>query len=288
VKGCLNRRHGLAVFFAVALLLSLALPARCQDSAVLPARNWNDANLKEIKAPASGPLTFAVLGDSRDNPAVFGKLLQQIDRDPGFAFAIHLGDMVRKADLGQYKVFFQEVRQNLHKPIVAVIGNHELNGKDGLGLYHDMFGSDDFSFQVGKNYFIALNDSAKSGLSEVQLRWLEKELEKSQHYRTRVVLCHIPLYDPQDGEHPASLPPQTARRLMDLFQKYRVTHIFAAHKHSYFAGKWDGIPFTITGGAGAELYGHDPRHFFYHYLKVSIKGDRVQIQVRPLEPQGGQ
>jgi 3',5'-cyclic AMP phosphodiesterase CpdA len=279
-------RRPLKWLILLVVIWSMAGAGGGHASDPLPVRDWNLKNLKVIEALKPGPLTFAVLGDSRDNPAVFGKLLQQIDRDPDIAFAVHLGDMVEKADLAQYQVFFRVVRQNLHKPMVTVMGNHELHGKDSLRLYRDIFGPEDYSFQVKRNFFIAFNDSAKTGLGEEQFRWLAKELDKSKNYQTRVILCHIPLFDPRDGDHPASLPPETARRLTELFQRQHVTQIFAAHKHSYFAGQWDGIPYAISGGAGARLYGTDPLHYFYHYLKVSIRGDQVQIQVRPLEEKG--
>ena len=71
-----------------------------------------------------------------------------------------------------------------------------------------------------------------------------------------------------------------------MFKKYRVSHIFAAHIHSFFEGQWDGVPYTITAGAGAKLYGADPQHFFYHYTKVTVKGDRVQTQVHRLQEEG--
>jgi len=124
-------------------------------------------------------------------------------------------------------------------------------------------------------------------MSQAQLRWLEAELQKSQNYKTRLVFCHIPLYDPRDGDKPHSLKPGEAAKLSALFKKYKVTHVFAGHIHSYYAGDWEGLPYTISGGAGAPLAGTDPQHYFYHYLKVSLQGDRVQIQVAPLaEPAG--
>jgi hypothetical protein len=67
-----------------------------------------------------------------------------------------------------------------------------------------------------------------------------------------------------------------------------VTHIFAAHIHSYFSGDWNGVPYTITAGAGAPLYGTDPAHFFYHYLKVTLKDGRVQVRVQRVAATGSQ
>ena len=84
---------------------------------------------------------------------------------------------------------------------------------------------------------------------------------------------HIPLFDPRGGENHHCLRPELATRLVALFKKYRVTHVFAGHIHSYYTGAWDGVPYTITAGAGAKLYGTDPQHVFYHYLKVTIQGE---------------
>ena len=166
--------------------------------------------------------------------------------------------MVIKADLDQYRIFFKEVRQNLHKPLLSVIGNHELYGERGLELYHEIFGPDDYSFQINHNYFIVVNDAAKEGLSPEQLRWLEAELQKSQAAKTRLVFLHVPLFDPRGGENPHCLRPEEAARLLALFKKYKVTHVFAAHIHGYYAGAWDGLPYTITGGAGAAVWDRSP------------------------------
>jgi serine/threonine-protein phosphatase CPPED1 len=276
-----NRKLSRALF--ILLLLSLLPGSACNSSDSLPT-DWNRVNLAKIKVAATPKLTFAVLGDNRGNPAVLAGLLRQIDRDPDIAFAVHLGDMVGTATPEQYRVFFQAVQQNFHKPLLGVIGNHELKGQDGLQLFHKLFGPDNYAFQVNRNYFIAVDDNSKSVWGEEQWRWLEQELQKAQGYQSRLVLLHIPLFDPQPVPgHPAALPPAAAARFIELFKKYRVTYIFTAHKHGYFAGQWDGIPFTLTAGAGAPLYGQDPEHFFYHYVKVSITGGKVAVQVQKLK-----
>lgn len=276
----------LVIFFS---LLFAAL-GRAQAVGPLPATGWNAANLAQIKASPGQPLTFAVMGDSRDNPGIFAAVLQEVDRNPKIAFAIHMGDMVHKADLDQYRIFFQTARQNLHKPLLAVIGNHELYGQGGLQLYQSMFGPADYSFQIDDNYFITVNDNdPKQGMSPAQFRWLEQELQKSQAYKTRLVFLHVPLFDPWGGKKkPHALAPEAADRLLALFKQYKVTWVFTGHIHAYYNGTWDGVPYTISGGAGAPLYGSDPRHVFYHYLKVTIQGSQVEVQVRPVPIKGRQ
>lgn len=277
----------LCMAISVVCIFALVGLGYAADIGPVPATNWNPANLAKIKVSPAKPLTFAVFGDNRgEHPAVFASLLQEVDRAPSLAFGIHLGDMVMKAKLDQYRSFFTAVRQDFHKPLLAVVGNHELNGDQGLVFYHEIFGPDYYSFQLNNNYFIVVDDAAPEGLSQEQLSWLEAELKKSQAAKTRLIFFHVPLFDPRGGENHHCLRPELAVKLLALFKKYKVTYIFAAHIHDYYTGTWEGIPYTITGGAGAKLYGSDPEHAFYHYLKVTIKGDQVQVQLRRLAKQG--
>jgi 3',5'-cyclic AMP phosphodiesterase CpdA len=283
----LNRwTHARIKLFLLISVFSVAGLALAAQPDLLPAQNWNPANLQQIKADPLEPLTFAVLGDNKDNLAVLGKLLQRIEGDPDITFAIHLGDMVQGGDLGRYRRFFREVRQHFQKPLLMVPGNHEIENAAQQKLYQDIFGPDYFAFPINDNYFIVVADETKNGPEEAQLQWLEQQLQQAQKYRTRLVFLHIPLSDPRGGANHHCLLPDCGSRLEALFRKYRVTHVFAAHIHGYFNGAWDGVPYTITGGAGADLYGTDPRHFFFHYLKVTICGEQLQIQVQPLAEKG--
>jgi hypothetical protein len=154
-------------FLCICILAGAGLAGTTEP---LPAQQWNQENLSKITGLNAEPLTFAVLGDNRDNPEGFGKVLRQMDLDQSLTFAIHLGDMVKNADLAQYRIFFEKVRRYYPKPLVTVIGNHELYGERGLELYHDLFGQDYYSFQVGGNYFIMVDDAAKEVWTPEQVR----------------------------------------------------------------------------------------------------------------------
>jgi hypothetical protein len=247
---------------------------------------WNRQNLDRIKVHPVQTLSFAVLGDNRDNPPVFTALLQQLARDPDLAFALEVGDLVGTGTPENFATFQQQVRQNLSLPFLTAIGNHDLDKDRSPELYRRIFGPTSYAFHLKDNYFIVFNDVNPNNLGAGRWRWLEGELKKSQAYQTRLVFLHIPLFDPRGGKEHHCLPEAVGRRLAALFRQYRVTHVFAGHIHSYFTGTWDGIPYTITGGAGAPLYGTDPEHFFYHYLKVTIKDGKISIQVQRLAKAG--
>jgi hypothetical protein len=256
-------------------------------SGPLPARDWNRQNLARIEVSKDSPtLTFAVLGDNRSNPAVFTRLLQQLDCDPGLAFAIDVGDLVETGTVENFTSFLKRVRQNLRLPLLTAIGNHDLDKNRSPQLYRQIFGPASYAFHLKDNYFIVFNDVDPNGIGARQWRWLEGELKKSQAYQTRLVFLHIPLFDPQEGKDHYCLPEAAGSRLAALFRQYCVSHIFAGHIHGYFSGNWDGVPYTISGGAGAPLYATDPQHYFYHYLKVTLKEGKVYLKVQPLAAEG--
>jgi hypothetical protein len=130
---------------------------------------------------------------------------------------------------------------------------------------------------VGQGYFIVLDATKESGLDKTERQWLEDELRKAQDAKARFIFMHIPPFDPRGGIY---LPEKEKNDLLDLFRRYKVTHLFASHIHGYFSGAWEGVPYTITGGAGARLQGNDPEHFFHHYMRVHVNNGKVDLTVR--------
>ncbi|WP_457554152.1 metallophosphoesterase family protein [Desulfobacula sp.] len=268
---------GLSIFCAVLLISSeiwffFAAP---------PAENWIAQNLNSIKINHSNAYAFAVFGDNKNSHSAFPELLSKVSQDPALGFAMDLGDMVFDGEMGKYQYVLSQIHKNMKIPLLTAIGNHELHEK-GRGLYYKLFGPFYYSFKIGQDSFFVLDNANEENLDQWQHQWLEKELEKAVDDSHRFVFMHVPLFDPRGGKHHHCLPPESARSLLNLFKTYKVSHIFASHIHSYYTGNWEGIPFTITGGAGGELVGKDPKHDFFHYLKVSIKGADVNITVVPI------
>jgi serine/threonine-protein phosphatase CPPED1 len=255
-------------------------------AAALPAKDWNPRQVERLQAPAGDKLTFAVLGDNRSNPEVFKRVLKDMAGDPSLTFAIAVGDMVEEGTLEQFAEFFKQIQPYSRLPFLTAAGNHDLGKNRDLTLYREIFGPDYYAFRLQDHYFIIVNDTEPNGIGEVQWLWLEQELKRSQPYKTRLVFLHTPLFDPRGGDKHHCLPEAAGRRLAALLRQYRVSHIFAGHIHSYFSGDWDGVPYTITAGAGAPLYGTDTAHFFYHYLKVTLQAGEVHVEVRQIKTEG--
>ena len=240
-----------------------------------------DRNKREISRIKVEPadFSFAVFGDHKGHEFIFEPLLRDVDHDKQIAFAIELGDLVRQGRRSFYRRFLNEVEKNLSIPFLAVIGNHDLYR--GSTNYREIFGPTYYSFQIGHTYFIILDTSARFRFDKAQRQWLEAELQRSQASKIRFVLAHVPLFDPRGRpEFVKCLSEKDAKDLLDLFRRYHVTHFFASHIHGYFSGAWEGVPYTITGGAGARLHGKDPEHFFHHYIKVHVSGSRLEMEVK--------
>jgi serine/threonine-protein phosphatase CPPED1 len=287
-KNRLTKLHTFRLGFIILLLLVWGCAGPGADPETLPVRDWNPRQVAFIQAATWGKLTFAVLGDSRSNPPVFDSVLKDMAGDPSLTFAIDIGDLVERGTLEQFGAFFKQIRSAGRLPFLTAAGNHDLGRNQDLTLYREIFGLDYYSFQLKDHYFIVLNNNLHTGMGESQMAWLEDELRKSRAYKTRLVFCHYPLFDPRGGKYRHSMPEEAGRRLAALFSRYQVTYIFASHIHGYFTGKWDDVPFTVTGGGGAPLAGTDPAHFFYHYLKVTLQEGEVHVKVQRIKTEGDQ
>jgi hypothetical protein len=226
--------------------------------------------------------TFAVFGDNRGSTTVFERLLTEISDDPDILFAISTGDIVGTGSPSRFDFFFSQVSRRLTKPLVFAVGNHELLGR-GEGLYPSVVGARDYSFVFGGARFIILDDTKPGGTDTAGEAFLKRALESTDGSTETFVFMHVPLYDPPGTDIRHSLSPAAAERLMGLFAGHRITHIFCSHIHGFYQGEWGGIPYTISGGAGAPLVGTDPAHYFYHYLKVRVNGGRVTVEAVPVE-----
>ncbi len=274
VKRCAGRplpngrwKKNFFVFFCVVCLASILCGGQPTPSATNPVAQGL-SRIGEIALSNPHEFTFAVFGDNRGSTKPFEELLARISVDPDILFAVSTGDIVGIGSRDRFNFFFSQVDRYLTKPIVFAVGNHELLGA-GAELYPSVVGSRDYSFVFGDACFIVVDDTKPNGIDAAGEELLRKELEAADAYGETFVFMHVPLYDPPGTDIRHSLGPSAAERLMGLFREHRITHIFCSHIHGYYQGEWEGIPFTISGGAGAPLVGTDPAHYFNHYLKVA-------------------
>ena len=277
------KEHPIKAILAALCILSFIGITVWHSSAPVPIHNRNQREISRITVADSNNYSFVVMGDNKGNRSVFEPLLRDIAQDKEIAFALDDGDLVDKGTIDHYRRFLSQVQENISIPVLVAIGNHDLNNNGSNKNYQDIFGPTYYAFQVGQGYFIVLDATTEAGFDKAERGWLEKELQKGQASKARFVFMHVPVFEARGGTYHKSLPDKDQKDLLDLFRRYKVTHLFASHLHGYFSGVWAGVPYTITGGAGGSLQGKEPEHFFYHYLKVHVRDGKADVIVRRIE-----
>lgn len=247
-------------------------------------------------AKISGKLTFVVLGDNRSGDDIYRKLVSMVmERKPDFI--VNTGDMVASpGDLKEWTKFW-ELSRPITVPYFLTVGNHDVHPKVPLSekTYKEQVDLPSnelhYAFAAGNSLFVVLDtyldDSEKKVIGE-QFTWLESLLARSDA-KHKFVFLHHPLYpDKNKGKHHGnSLDryPFERDRLQALFVKCNVTAVFAGHEHLYLRKTIEGIPHVITGGGGAPLYTDELNGGFYHYIHMTVDGDKVSGEVVDIKRQ---
>ena len=222
---------------------------------------------------ANPALTFAVAGDSRDNPNVYRRVLEAV-MDSGSEFLLHTGDMVNKGTEPAWQEFEQSM-VGFSLPFYPVPGNHDgLDGQlDGYLTYSGAPAAH-YSFDHGDVHF-TLADSHNGGIGAGELAWLREELSASTQ-PIKVVVLHHPPFDPDGTDH---IMAYGNGAFMTLMAEQEVDYVFAGHIHAYAREERDGVTYIITGGAGAPLYRSEHPQAFHHFLRVVVQGGEVTVAV---------
>jgi predicted phosphodiesterase len=222
---------------------------------------------------ADASFIFSVAGDSRGNPNVYGRVLEGVASD-GSEFLLHTGDMVSKGTESQWSGF-EKVMAGFVLPFYPVPGNHD--GLDGeLDGYLASSGAPAAHYSFDRDpVHITLADSHHGGITAKELAWLRDDLSATTQ-PLKIVVLHHPPFDPDGTDHIMAFGNED---FMDLMVAQDVDHVFAGHIHAFAQEERDGVVYTITGGAGAPLYGRDHPEAYHHYLRVTVEGEEVIMEV---------
>ncbi|MCL7413020.1 MAG: metallophosphoesterase [ANME-2 cluster archaeon] len=230
--------------------------------------------VKDIRLTQTGNLehfSFILLGDNRDNPEMFRKILNESGNwDP--LFILILGDMVNDGTREEYDELAGLI-EGAPAPILTVPGNHDVQG-NGAGYYSRMFGMYYYSFNVGNTHFIML-DNARGYVDKEQMEWLRQDLEQSNS-PSNLVFMHMPPFDPRPGREHSMTDGKNAQDLISIFEQFHVDTVFSAHIHSYNDVTRNGVRYMMTGGGGAPLEKDAPG---YHYVLVNISDGNVTTEM---------
>ena len=74
---------------------------------------------------------FAVIADNHYHYNSLRTIVNDITKNPNISFVISAGDVTDMGLLKEYEIFY-EIMNNLDKPYLTVIGNHDYNSNGGI------------------------------------------------------------------------------------------------------------------------------------------------------------
>lgn len=238
------------------------------------------SRIRQAPFDATKGFRFVVMGDSRSNMEVWQTIVKSVNKYKPL-FAINTGDMVRHGYAKEFaEYFFPVLEEYAGYPYLPVMGNHD-RGDDGA-QYEYVFGGDSsrvYYFDYGNCRFIALDNGASGGFTwQEQLQMADKWLAEVPDYRKFVFLHAPPREIIKWAYH--SMGPTYSQPFVTLMSKHRVDHVFCGHIHAYSTATYDGVDYTVTGGAGAGLHmRYGKLGSVHHYVIVDVLPDDIKMQV---------
>jgi len=217
---------------------------------------------------------FAVCGDNRDGNEVYRKIMDMVVQD-GCAFLINTGDLVSRGYERNFQDFAEQMR-DFPLPFFPVPGNHDVSTDGTMAAYLEYSGAParHYSFDYGLLHF-SMVDSSLGELMRWEMTWLDADLSATRQ-PVKIVVLHYPPFDPAGTTH---IMRHGNDEFMALMARQGVKYVFSGHIHSYDLAERDGVTYIITGGAGAPLYPEDNREAFYHYVRVTVHGEKIETEV---------
>lgn len=246
----------------------------------------------QINNPRANPksFTFVVLGDrtAGANQPIFEQILTTI-KSLNSDFVINVGDLIEGYSQSESIVNseWNSIITNLadlKNKFYFTPGNHDISDSLSERLYLSRTGYQRpyYSFSIGKNHFIVLDNSRQEKVDKpdsIQLIWLISELSK--HKKSDNIFCFMHRSFWKDAY--STNKPDTFHK---LFAKYGVDYVFSGHDHFYCQLVWDGITYTQVGPSGSRYKEFKKEEFgaFQNFVVVSVKDNKVKIKV--MRPDG--
>ncbi len=241
----------------------------------------------QIDNPQANPksFTFAVLGDRTGSAEqeIFEQVIGTI-KSMNPDFVINIGDLIegytQNVDTlnSQWDMIFTNFGE-LKEKFFFTAGNHDAIDSTSARVYLSRinYKKPYYSFSLGKNHFIVLDNSQQEKVNMpdlVQVQWLDSELGKYKKSDNVFCFMHRSFWKNAYTNN----KPDTFHK---LFIKYGVDYVFSGHDHFYCQLKWDGITYTQVGPSGSRLkvYFNEAYGAFQNFASVSVKNNKVEIKV---------
>jgi len=246
-------------------------------------------SLAASTAPGSSDFAFVVIGDTRPNKSAksdFSPFCAQLDQISKYrpALVINVGDLIygyggaaTDAAWTKYDSIIDASKLTYHQ----IPGNHDVFSKKAEVEYGKLFHSLYYSFDYQNCHFVMLDNAEKAvwgNITDAQLTWLKKDLSANKKPMV-FVFMHLPAW--VENKIDRKYYVFWRDTLHPLFRASRVAAVFGGHIHTFGPTQtFDGIPYYITGGGGAELDKWYKDHGGnFHFMLVNVSGKTIHPSV---------
>ncbi len=227
-------------------------------------------SIKKVLSSNSGNsrFRFILMGDNRSNKKIWFNIIKHISQlKPKPLFIVNSGDLVPHGYANEYAEYFVPPLMQTDIPFFVAIGNHDCGVRDSTIEYKYLFGDNslNYYFDLGKFRFIMFDNASRINVNGEALPWLEKTLSETPEDHSIIVFAHKP---PKVIDKWAwhAWDKKNSETFVRLMKKYNVRNVFLGHIHGYSTASINGIPYTVSGGGGAELrkvFGEKGNMFHY-------------------------
>ena len=258
------------------------------------SKTKNEEVVSRLKENTKPYFSFIVTSDTGSglffNEASTLKVIRTMNREDRFKkipidFVVNVGDVTFRGKESHYKNYLK-LKGMIKFPVIDAIGNHDDdldNGPEGLTLFNNYCGNEEFSFTDRNSYFIVL-DNKDGDFTERQFTWLENELNKAKAYKHTFIFMHKPPFNPyQQAWYRVETNPWS-HRFLKLCDNYNVAIVFAGHENVSRAVKFGSTTYIVSGGGGTLLIQPSSRGGFLNYIVCKVNGDYVDHEIRKISP----
>ncbi|SDR86204.1 Calcineurin-like phosphoesterase [Polaribacter sp. KT25b] len=223
-------------------------------------RNTTEKNLKLLEDITinTKEFKFAFISDVHFFYDQLRTVIEDINKRDDIKFVIFGGDIADQALLREYEIFY-DMMEDLKKPYLTVIGNHDYNN-NGEIIYKKMFGDYNYSFDFNNNKFVLFDDIVWESEKELDFDWLTSQLKGNESYNQVFVITHIPPYGDQFDD-------ELREKYRSIMSEYKVPLSIHGHTHS----------FNYEQGEVSYLTAPAVKAKAYNIVSVEDKGFSVEL-----------
>jgi len=232
---------------------------------------WSDTatfHTAPAKSNTMAQITVGVIGDSRGNYTLWGKMLQELQTMGTPDIILFSGDGVTLGPVQtEWDQWFKQAEPVLKSvPMLLAHGNHEVNAVNYFSQFAMPGDEEYYGVDYGPMHVTVLNDTPPNP-NEIAMKgatFLDSDLTAADTANApwKFVMHHQPMWSACAG-HGSNLTLQSTWG--PIIDKHKVDVVFNGHDHDYERTKpmrgtaaqatpADGTVFIVAGSAGADLY----------------------------------